>query len=217
MDEGKEPLGSMGNDTTLACLSMRPRMSYDYFKQLFAQVTNPPIDPIREEVVMSLACYTGPMGNILELHPSQCRRLRLHSPILSVDDLQCLRNIDSYDSDWRVAEIDITFPKIQGVNGYISALDTICLNVEDAIKSGFKIAILSDYDISPQKVAISGLLALGAVHHHLVKLKLRSRIALVVETGEAREVHQFCVLLGYGADASKFFLLPTCSLSIFGL
>ena len=199
----------MGNDTTLACLSMNPRIIYDYFKQLFAQVTNPPIDPIREAIVMSLACYTGPVGNILELHPSQCRRLRLYSPILTLSELDYLRNIDSFDSEWKVAEIDITFPKSQGVNGYVSALDHVCSMVVNSIRNGYKIAILSDSHISPHRVPLSALAALGAVHHHLFKLKLRSKIALVVETGEAREVHHFCVLLGYGADASNFFdILP---------
>jgi glutamate synthase (NADPH/NADH) len=106
-----------------------------------------------------------------------------------------------------VAEIDITFAKSQGVNGYVSALDAICLNVEEAIHEGYKIAILTDFHVSALKVPISALAALGAVHHHLVKLKLRSRIALVVETGEAREVHQFCVLLGYGADAGIFYYI----------
>jgi glutamate synthase (NADPH/NADH) len=205
MAQGKEPLGSMGNDTPLACLSPNPRSVYEYFKQLFAQVTNPPIDPIREDIVMSLACYTGPMGNILESHPSQCHRLRLFSPILSVEELQVLKQMDIYDSDWTLAFIDITFDKQEGVIGYQKAIDQICLQVVEAIEEGHKIAILSDRATSPERVSLSTLVALGAVHHHLVKNKLRSRIALIVETAEAREVHHFCVLLGYGADASNVF------------
>lgn len=195
----------MGNDAPLACLSSNPRSIYEYFRQLFAQVTNPPIDPIREEIVMSLACYAGPMGNILELHPTQCHRLRLFSPILSIDEINCLKAMDTYDSDWQVAQIDITFQKSDGVNGYATALDAVCNEVVEAINDGYKVAILSDIATSPERVPLSALVALGAIHHHLVKNKLRSRIALVVETGEAREVHHFCVLLGYGADASMLF------------
>lgn len=205
VNDGKEALGSMGNDAPLACLSPSPRNIYEYFRQLFAQVTNPPIDPIREEIVMSLACYTGPMGNILELHPSQCHRLRLLSPLLMIDELTCLKRMESFESDWRVAQIDITFEKSEGVNGYATAIDSVCSRVVEAIDEGYKVAILSDVETSSSRVPLSTLVALGAVHHHLIKNKLRSRIALVVETGEAREVHHFCVLLGYGADASMSF------------
>lgn len=148
-----------------------------------------------------LKSQSRPMGNILELHPSQCHRLRLPSPILSPDELYSIKNMDVYDSEWKVAVIDITFDKTDGVNGYASAIDHVCFEVVQAIKQGFKVAVLSDFAVSPTRVPLSALIALGAVHHYLVKNKLRSRIALVVETGEAREVHHFCVLLGYGADA----------------
>ncbi|KAJ3300990.1 glutamate synthase [NADH], partial [Blyttiomyces sp. JEL0837] len=199
--DGKEALGSMGTDTPLACISQQPRMIYDYFRQLFAQVTNPPIDPIREDIVMSLTCYIGPEGNILEMNPHQAQRLRLPSPILSIEDLSCLRTLPVYKSQWPVVTIDITFHRSEGVAGYLAALDRICSEVSQAITNGDKIAILSDVNVSADRVPLSALIALGGVHHYLVRNKQRSKIALVVETGEAREVHHFCVLLGYGADA----------------
>jgi glutamate synthase (NADH) len=193
----------MGTDTPLACISQQPRLIYDYFRQLFAQVTNPPIDPIREEIVMSLTCYVGPEGNILEMNPHQCQRLRLPSPILSIEELTCIRNLPFYKKNWPVLTIDITFHRSEGVAGYLAALDRICSEVSQAITNGVKIAVLSDTLVSADRVPLSALLALGGVHHYLVRNKQRSKIALVVETGEAREVHHFCVLLGYGADASK--------------
>lgn len=201
VNDGKEALGSMGTDTPLACLSQQPRMVYDYFRQLFAQVTNPPIDPIREDIVMSLTCYIGPEGNIMEVNPNQCHRLRLPSPILSIEDISCLRVMPMYKAQWPVVTIDITFHRSEGVAGYLAALDRICSEVSQAITDGDKIAILSDYNVSADRVPLSALIALGGVHHYLVRNKQRSKIALVVETGEAREVHHFCVLLGYGADA----------------
>ena len=205
MSDGKEALGSMGTDTPLACISQQPRMIYEYFRQLFAQVTNPPIDPIREEIVMSLTCYIGPEGNLLEMNPHQCHRLRLPSPILSIEDLNCIRSLPRYKSSWHVVTIDITYHRAEGVGGYLAALDRICSEVSQAIMNGDKIAILSDSNVSADRVPLSALIALGGVHHYLVRNKQRSKIALVVETGEAREVHHFCVLLGYGADASMYF------------
>jgi glutamate synthase (NADPH/NADH) len=191
----------MGTDTPLACLSRNPKLIYQYFRQLFAQVTNPPIDPIREDIVMSLECYIGPQGNILEIDPNQCHRIRLPSPILSIEDLDAIKNLEKYTPLWSVAIIDITFPKIEGVKGYRLALDLVCATVSEAIQEGYKIAILTDAGLSHDRVPLSALLVIGAVHHHLVRNKQRSKIALVIETGEAREVHHFCVLLGYGADA----------------
>ena len=199
--EGKEALGSMGTDTPLACLSRNPRIVYEYFRQLFAQVTNPPIDPIREEIVMSLSCYIGPQGNILELDQSQCQRIKLSSPILSLKDITAIKDIHKFNDAWNVAVIDITFPKSDGVPGYVHALDRVCAKVSQAIQEGYQIAILSDARVSAKRVPLSSLIALGGVHHHLVRNKQRSKIALVVETAEAREVHHFCALLGYGADA----------------
>jgi glutamate synthase (NADH) len=177
----------MGYDTPLACLSRNPRLIYEYFRQLFAQVTNPPIDPIREDIVMSLACYIGPQGNILEVDPSQCHRIRLPSPILSIEDLDAMKNLQKYQPLWSVAIIDITFPKVDGVAGYSLALDRVCAQVSEAIQQGYKIAILSDAGVSEDRVPLSALVASGGVHHHLVRNKQRSKIALVVETGEARE------------------------------
>ncbi|KAJ3033455.1 glutamate synthase [NADH] [Rhizophlyctis rosea] len=201
VNDGKEALGSMGYDTPLACLSRQPKLPYEYFRQLFAQVTNPPIDPIREEIVMSLSAYIGPQGNILELNPTQASRLKLDSPILSLEDIQAIRAIPQFNASWSVANVDITFDKGEGTGGYIAAIDRVCSEVSQAIMDGSKIAILSDRATSETRVALSTLIALGAVHHHLVRNKQRSKIALIVETAEAREVHHFCVLIGYGADA----------------
>ena len=201
INEGKESLGSMGNDTALACLSLQPHLLPEYFRQLFAQVTNPPIDPIREEIVMSLECYVGPEGNILEMHESQCHRLILKSPILTIKELAAIKRMDISYVDWKVATVCTTFLKEDGVQGYMNALERICNETTEAIQKGFKIVILSDKSVGPERVALSALIALGGVHHHLVRNKLRNRVALMIETAEAREVHHFCVLLGYGADA----------------
>ncbi|KAI8826607.1 uncharacterized protein EV422DRAFT_3637 [Fimicolochytrium jonesii] len=199
--DGKEALGSMGYDTPLACMSRQPKLPYEYFRQLFAQVTNPPIDPIREDIVMSLSCYIGPQGNILEVEEGQAHRLHLPSPMLSIDELAAIKALPQFRADWSVAEIDITFMRAEGAAGYLSALDRVCSEVSQAIHDGLKIAILTDRQTSADRVPLSALVALGGVHHHLVRNRLRSKIALIVETGEAREVHHFCVLLGYGADA----------------
>ncbi|KAK9314867.1 hypothetical protein V1522DRAFT_430439 [Lipomyces starkeyi] len=206
VSDSKEALGSMGNDGPLACLAQAPRLMYDYFRQLFAQVTNPPIDPIREAIVMSLECYVGPQGNVLEMKPSQCNRLLLHSPILSLKEIAAVKEISRAYPSWSVGTIDITFDRSEGLLGYESAVDRICAEAVTAIENNNKIIILSDRNTGPSRIAISGLIACGAVHHHLVKSKLRSKIALVVETAEAREVHHLCVLLGYGADAINPYL-----------
>lgn len=198
---GKEPLGSMGNDTALACLAEQPRVIYEYFRELFAQVTNPPIDPIREEIVMSLQCNVGPEGNILEIDESQCHQIALSSPILSMEELSAIKNMSQFYPSWKVATIDITFAKTEGVQGYVDTLERVCNEVSQAIKDGYKVVVLSDRAVNADRVAISALIASGGVHHYLVRNKERSRIALMVETAEAREVHHFCVLLGYGVDA----------------
>lgn len=199
--DGKEALGSMGNDAALACLAKQPRLIYEYFRQLFAQVTNPPIDPIREEIVMSLECYVGPEGNILEMDPSQCHRIVLPSPILSMRELAAVKQMEKAYSSWKVATIDITFPREDGMQGYVDALERVCNEATDAIKQHYKVVVLSDRAVNHDRVAISSLIAVGGVHHHLVRNKMRSHIALMVETAEAREVHHFCTLIGYGADA----------------
>ncbi|KAJ5476988.1 glutamate synthase [Penicillium diatomitis] len=212
--DSKEALGSMGNDAPLACIAPQPRLLYEYFRQLFAQVTNPPIDPIREAVVMSLECYVGPQGNLLEMDPTQCNRLLLKSPILSIPEFNTLKNISKAHSDWTVRTIDITFEKKKGTAGYIDALDAICDATTEAIENGDKIIILSDRATSADRVPVSALLATGLVHHHLVRNKWRSLAALVVETAEAREVHHHCVLLGYGADAINPYLALECLLKM---
>ncbi|TAQ84560.1 hypothetical protein B7494_g7107 [Chlorociboria aeruginascens] len=180
----KEALGSMGNDAPLACLATAPRLLYEYFRQLFAQVTNPPIDPIREAIVMSLECYVGPQGNLLEMDSSQCGRLLLPTPVLSIPEFNALKNINKLYSSWTVRVIDLTFPKSEGIDGYIRHLDEICGQATAAIENKDRIIILSDRATSADRVPISALLASGMVHHHLVNNKWRSLAALVVETAE---------------------------------
>lgn len=212
--ESKEALGSMGNDAPLACLAHEPRLLYEYFRQLFAQVTNPPIDPIRESIVMSLECYVGPQGNVLEMNPQQCHRLKLTSPILSIQHMHAIRHIGEVHTDWTVATIDITFEKQKGVSGYVAALDRVCEQARLAIANEYKIIVLSDKNMNAKRIALSALLTCGAVHHYLVRMRMRSNVALVIETAEAREVHHLCVLLGYGADAVHPYLAIECLLKL---
>ncbi len=195
----KDPLGSMGDDAALACLSDQPRLLYDYFKQLFAQVTNPPIDSTREEVIMSLECYIGPEGNLLETTEGQCHRLVVPHPILTNEELSSLQTLDH--RGWKTKTIDVTYPKAEGAKGLKPAIDRICAEARQAIADGYGLVILSDRAVSEDRIPVSSLLATGAVHHHLVANEERTRIGLVVESGEAREVHHFCLLVGYGADA----------------
>ncbi|KAI1624396.1 glutamate synthase [NADPH] [Exophiala viscosa] len=212
--DSKEALGSMGNDAPLACLAQQPRLLYEYFRQLFAQVTNPPIDPIREAIVMSLECYVGPQGNLLEMDESQCARLLLPSPVLETETFNALKNFSQYNKDWTVRTIDITFDKSSGIDGFMNALDEICDQATAAIDEGDKIIILSDRATSEDRVPVPSLLATGLVHHHLVRNKWRSRVALIVETAEAREVHHMCVLVGYGADGINPYLAIECILKL---
>lgn len=199
--EGKEALGSMGNDAPLACMATQARLIYDYFRELFAQVTNPPIDPIREDIVMSLESYVGPEGNLLEMKAEQCHRILLPSPILTIPEMNAMKNLKAAYPKWQSRTIDTTFPKAEGLPGYQNALDRVFEEATQAIADGIKVIILSDRAVGPQRVALSSLVACGGVHHHLVKQKKRAKVALMVETGEAKEVHHLCVLLGYGADA----------------
>ena len=212
--DSKEALGSMGNDAPLAALAGQPRLLYEYFRQLFAQVTNPPIDPIREAIVMSLECYVGPQGNLLEMDESQCGRLLLPSPILEIETFNAMKNIQTYNRDWSLRMIDITFDKEDGIDGYMNALDVICDEATAAIDAGDKIIILSDRALSADRVPVSSLLATGLVHHHLIRNKWRSKVALIVETAEAREVHHMCVLVGYGADGVNPYLAMECILKM---
>ena len=200
----KDPIGSMGNDAALACLSDQPRMLYDYFKQLFAQVTNPAIDSIREEIVMSLECYIGPEGNLLEAHATDCHRLLVPHPILTNEELGALKHLDH--RGWKTKTIDITWDRNEGAGGLTKALDRICAESETAIDEGYSLIILSDRAVSADRVPVSTLLACGAVHHHLVRQAKRTQIGMVLETGEAREVHHHCLLIGYGADAINPYL-----------
>ncbi|KAI5960211.1 GLT1 [Candida pseudojiufengensis] len=206
MAEGNEALGSMGNDNALACISEQPKLLYEYFRQLFAQVTNPPIDPIREKIVMSLECYVGPQGNLLEMKPDQLNRLLLKSPILSNSELLAIQNINKVYPKWSVANIDITFEKSQGIPGYITTIDRICQAASKAIADDNQIIILSDIQTSADRLPISALIAVGAVHHHLVRQKQRSKVALIIETQEAKEVQHACCLVGYGADGINPYL-----------
>ncbi|MEX0701023.1 MAG: glutamate synthase large subunit, partial [Planctomycetales bacterium] len=206
----KDPIGSMGDDAALACLSDQPRMLYDYFKQLFAQVTNPAIDSIREEIIMSLACFIGPEGNLLETTEQQCQRLLVPHPILTDDELARIRSLDH--RGWRTANIDITFehPSAGGFanvgESFRAALDRIRGEATAAIDRGDSLIVLSDRAVGPERVALSALLACAAVHHHLVRHEQRTRVGIVVESGEAREVHHHCLLVGYGADAVNPYL-----------
>jgi glutamate synthase (NADPH/NADH) large chain len=200
----KDPIGSMGNDSCLACLSDKPRMLYDYFRQLFAQVTNPAIDSIREEVIMSLECYIGPEQNLLETTEKHARRLRMPHPILSNEQMAALKRINR--KGWHSRKIDITWPRDEGKSGMVKALDRICAEAEKAIDDGETLIVLTDRAISKERVPLSSLLAVGAVHHHLVRTEKRTRVGIIIETGEAREVHHHCLLVGYGADAINPYL-----------
>jgi glutamate synthase (NADPH/NADH) large chain len=202
--ELRDPIGSMGNDAALAVLSDQPRLLFDYFKQLFAQVTNPPIDPIREEIVMSLECYIGPERNLFARTPEHCRRLRLSQPLLTNEQLATLAelNVDG----WKTGQIDTTWPATEGPAGLTTALQRIRREADAALDQGCTLLLLTDRNIGPTQVAIPSLLALGAVHQHLVRQANRTRVGLLVETGEAREVHHFSLLVGYGADAINPYL-----------
>jgi len=204
ISELRDPLGSMGNDTALAVMSTKPRMLYDYFKQRFAQVTNPAIDSIREEVIMALDCYIGPERNLLETTEQHAHRLRIPHPILSNTELATLKEMDY--RDWKSKTIDITYPSQSGNAGLMEALSRINEAAHSAIAEGYSLVVLSDRAVAADRVAISSLLAIGSVHQHLVKTQSRTQIGLVVESGEAREVHHHCLLIGYGADAINPYL-----------
>jgi len=200
---GEEGTGSMGNDSPLAVLSNKNKPLYNYFKQLFAQVTNPPIDPIREAIVMSLVSFVGPKPNLLDINQvNPPMRLEVSQPVLNVADMRKLRDIETHtQGKFKSYTLDITYPLSWGREGVEAKLASLCAEAVDAIKSGKNILIVSDRAISPAQVAIPALLALSAIHQHLVKEGLRTTAGLVVETGSAREVHHFAVLAGYGAEA----------------
>src|SRR3954454_24566096 len=196
---GEEPIGSMGNDNALAVLSDQRPPLFGYFKQLFAQVTNPPIDPIRESIVMSLATGVGAEQNLLDETPEHAHQLVMDQPILRNHELETLRGVDT--SVFRKNTIDITWPVNEGPDGMSARLTNVCDEAYDAIQAGINVVILSDRAVSPERAPIPSLLTVAAVHHHLVRLGTRLRAGLVLESGEPREVHHFATLIGYGASA----------------
>ncbi|WP_068809450.1 glutamate synthase large subunit [Thauera phenolivorans] len=200
---GEEATGSMGNDSPLAVLSSKEKPLYNYFRQLFAQVTNPPIDPIREQLVMSLVSFIGPKPNLLEINEiNPPFRLEVSQPVLDFDGMAKIRNIARYTKNkFRSAELDICYPAAWGNEGVEARLASLCADAESAVLEGNNILIVSDRQLAGDSVAIPALLALSAIHQHLVTKGLRTRAGLVVETGTAREVHHFAVLAGYGAEA----------------
>ncbi len=204
VQKGKDPTGSMGNDAPLAFLSHDGRLLPEYFKQLFAQVTNPPIDSTREAVMMSLLAPTGPEGNILESVEADAERVWIKHPVLTDQGLARLKELDH--GGWKSSVIDITYPRDAGEEGLQPALDRICAEASRAIREGYRFIILSDRAAGMDRIPLSALLAVGAVHQHLVGSEERTTAGLLVETGEAREVHHFCTLLGYGADGINPYL-----------
>jgi glutamate synthase (NADPH/NADH) large chain len=206
---GQEAVGSMGTDTPISALSSKPKLLHTYFKQNFAQVTNPPIDSIREELVMSLVSFIGPRPNLLDLEgTSKVKRLEVGQPILTNEELERVRQIAAVaDNHFSTITIDITYPAERGAAGMSAALDVICAEAEEAVRSKeHNIVVLSDRATGPDRIPIPSLLATSAVHHHLIRQGLRTSVGLVVETGEAHEVHQFCTLAGYGAEAINPYL-----------
>jgi len=205
---GQEGTGSMGNDSPLTVLSNRSKPIYNYFRQLFAQVTNPPIDPIREEMVMSLISIIGPNPNLLGLDGVKPQlRLEVHQPILSNVDVEKIRHIDQHtDNRFRTITLSSCYPVDLGAAGMKTALTELCYKAEHAVRNHYNIIILSDRGMNPQNIAIPALLATSAVHHHLIRAGLRTETGLVVETGSAREIHHFACLAGFGAEAINPYL-----------
>jgi glutamate synthase domain-containing protein 2/glutamate synthase domain-containing protein 1/glutamate synthase domain-containing protein 3 len=203
VENGAEPIGSMGDDTPCAVLSKNPKLLFNYFKQLFAQVTNPAIDPIREELVMSLETYLGPEKNILDETPEHSHKLGVRIPILTNDELEKIRKIRK--SGFKTKTVSFLF-EVAKKGSFKERLDRICKEAVAAIKQGYTFIILSDRGVSKDYAALPGLLSVGAVHHHLVRNALRTQIGIVLETAEPREVHHFALLIGYGADCINPYL-----------
>ncbi|GAC1549351.1 MAG: glutamate synthase large subunit [Beijerinckiaceae bacterium] len=204
---GQEAVGSMGTDTPISALSDHPKMLSTYFKQNFAQVTNPPIDPIREELVMSLVSFIGPRPNIFDLEgASHRKRLEVRQPILTNADLEKIRSIGALEDAFDTKTLDITYAVERGADGMRFALTRLCDRAEEAVRGRYNIIIVSDRQVGPDRIPIPSLLATAAVHHHLIRKGLRTSVGLVVETGEAREVHHFALLAGYGAEAINPYL-----------
>jgi glutamate synthase (NADPH/NADH) large chain len=205
---GEEAIGSMGNDTPISALSDKPKLLYTYFKQNFAQVTNPPIDPIREEIVMSLVSFIGPRPNLFDHEgTSKRQRLEVRQPILTNEDLEKIRSISKIDGgSFDARTIDTTYPVEDGAAGMAEALEALCAAAEQAVQDNINIIILSDRLTGPDRIPIPALLATAGVHHHLIRKGLRTSVGLVVESGEPREVHHFACLAGYGAEAINPYL-----------
>ncbi len=204
---GEEATGSMGTDTPISALSNRSKLLYTYFKQNFAQVTNPPIDPIREQLVMSLVSFIGPRPNIFDRKGNAVRkRLEVRQPILTNEDLEKIRNIGAIEDTFDTRTLDMSYAVERGAEAMDEMLSRLCQRAEDAVRGGYNIIILSDRMMGADRAPIPALLATAAVHHHLIRKGLRTSVGLVVETGEAREVHHFACLAGYGAEAINPYL-----------
>src|SRR4030095_13725225 len=201
---GGEAISSMGTDTALAALSDKPRMLYDYFAQVFAQVTNPPLDAIREELVTSMESTIGPEDNLLDPRPESCRQIGIKYPVIDNVQLAKLRHV--YDPGFRAIRLPMLFDASLGGNGLERAVEDLKRRAHDAVEAGYTILILSDRDADRVRAPIPSLLATAGVHHHLVRQGSRTRCALVVESGDAREVHHCALLLGYGAGAVNPYL-----------
>jgi len=202
---GEEAISSMGTDTPLAVLSDRPQLLFKYFKQLFAQVTNPPIDPIREQLVMSLVTNIGPKPNLMDESPESCRRIKVQQPILTNADLQKIRGMS--DPHFKSKTLRMLFRVVEGPDGLGEAVDELCRQASQSIKEGYKFLILSDRGVDEQWAPIPSLLSISAVHHHLVRECTRTEAGLILETGEPRDVHQFACLIGYGAGTINPYLV----------
>ena len=203
--QGEEPIGSMGTDTALAVLSDRPRLLYDYFKQLFAQVTNPPLDAIREELVTSMESTIGPERNLLEPEPESCQQIKIRYPILDNDQVAKLRHLPA-GSPFRSKTLPMVFDVAEGGKGLERAMDELCRKAGQAVDEGYNILIISDRDVDATHAAIPSLLATAGVHHHLVRAGTRTKCGLLIESGDAREVHHVSLLIGYGAGAVNPYL-----------
>ena len=204
-EKGEEPLSSMGVDTPLAVLSKEPQPLFNYFKQLFAQVTNPPIDAIREEIITSTTIYLGSSENLLGEIEENTQKIKLATPILTNEDLSKIRNIDN--PNFKVKTINASYGKKDDEYDLELALDLLCQEAEKSILEGYNIIILSDKNVNDKILPIPSLLALSAVHHYLIKNGLRSKVDLIIESGEPREVHHFATLIGFGASAVNPYLV----------
>jgi glutamate synthase (ferredoxin) len=203
-NDGVQPLGSMGTDTPLAVLSSKPQLLYNYFKQLFAQVTNPPIDPIREEIITSTETMVGPRGSLLQPTPESCRLIKLKYPILTNEELEKLRHVDG--KAFKGTTLPILFSVADGATGLTAALDQLFAAADQAIAGGTNIIVLSDRGVDAQHAPVPALLAVAGLHHHLIRAGTRGRVGLVLESGEPREVHHFALLIGYGCSAINPYL-----------